>query len=76
MLTNGQGAGVVVQRVKLPLGMPATYVGVPVQVPDAMPREVVKNGSSTWAPTIHMRDSYGDPGSWHKPGPALTVESV
>lgn len=71
--------------VELPLAMPASPVGVLVQVPAALfltqlpanpPGKALEHGPSTWAPAAHVRDQDLIPGTKLCSGPALAVRTI
>lgn len=70
-------AGVVVQQVKLLLGMLTSHIRMPllsIQFPaDIHPGRQQMMFQSTWVPVTQVGDPNGVPGSWLSTGPAMTV---
>lgn len=62
-------AGLVAQRVKLPLGMPASYTGGP----GLTPRHCLSVLLWFWEVQVTMGDPDGAVGSWLQPGPDCTA---
>lgn len=67
------GAGILAERAKPRLAMPASYITLLVQVlvgqslsqlPISGPGKAAQDGSRAWAPGTHRGDPAGAPGSW------------